>query len=173
MPDPGKSGGLVLDTSIWINLLATGAIEAILGALAVPFYAPEQVLVEVKRHPATGTTFPTEDHPLRKMSPKVSVLSLEREELDLFLEIVGAPAADALGDGEAAAIAMAASRGLDLVIDDRKARRIPRERFSQVCTYWTVDLLQAHSVVAALGHSLVDECFAKALRFGRMHVPRT
>jgi predicted nucleic acid-binding protein len=172
MPDPAESGGLVLDTSVWINLLATEAMEAILGALAVPCYAPEQVVTEIRRHPATGTTFPAEDHPLRQMSPRVSILSLEGEELDLFLKIVGAPAGEALGDGEAAAIAVAASRGLDLVIDDRKARRILRERLSQVRTHWTVDLLQARSVVAALGRPLVDECFAKALRFGRMHVPR-
>ncbi len=139
MPDPAESGGLVLDTSVWINLLATEAMEAILGALAVPCYAPEQVVTEIRRHPATGTTFPTEDHPLRQMSPRVSILSLEGEELDLFLKIVGAPAGEAL---------------------------------SQVRTHWTVDLLQARSVVAALGRPLVDECFAKALRFGRMHVPR-
>jgi hypothetical protein len=63
---------------------------------------------------------------------------------------VGAPAGDALGDGEAAAIAVAVSRGLDLVIDDRKARRIVRERFDQVRTYWTVDVLRAHRVVTPL-----------------------
>ena len=172
MADPAESSGLVLDTSVWINLLATEAMAAILDALAVPCYAPEQVVAEVRRHPATGRTFPPEDHPLRQMSPRVSILSLEGEELGLFLEIVGAPAGDALGDGEAAAIAVAASRGLDLVIDDRKARRILRERFSEVRTRWTVDLLLAHPVVAALGRPLVDECFAKALRSGRMHVPR-
>ena len=143
MPDPAESGGLVLDTSVWINLLATQAMEAVLRALAVPCYAPEQVVTEVRRHPATGTTFPAEGHPLRQMSQSVSILSLEGKELDLFLEIAGAPAGDALGDGEAAAIAVAVCRGLDLVIDDRKARRILRERFSQVRTHWTVDLLQA------------------------------
>ena len=108
MADPAESSGLVLDTSVWINLLATDAMAAILDALAVPCYAPEQVVTEVRRHPATGTTFPPEDHPLRQMSPRVSILSLEGEELGLFLKIVGAPAGDALGDGEAAAIAVAA-----------------------------------------------------------------
>lgn len=173
MPDPAESVGLVLDTSVWINLLATEAMEAILGALAVPCYAPEQVVTEVRRHPATGTAFPTESHPLRQMFPRVSILSLEGNELDLFLEIVGAPSGDALGDGEAAAIVVAASRGLDLIVDDRKARRILRERFSQLRIYWTVDLLRASLVVAALGRPQVDACFARACRFGRMHVPRS
>jgi hypothetical protein len=41
MADPAESGGLVLDTSVWINLLATDAMAAILDALAVPCYAPQ------------------------------------------------------------------------------------------------------------------------------------
>lgn len=172
MPDPAESGGLVLDTSVWINLLATEAVEAILDALAVPCHAPEQVIAEIKRDPVTGVIFPSDRHPLRHMSSGVSILSLEGMELELFLEIVGAPAGDALGDGEAAAIAVAVSRGLDLVIDDRKARRIVRERFGQVRIYWTVDVLRAHRVVTALGRDRADEYFAKARRFGRMHVPR-
>jgi predicted nucleic acid-binding protein len=173
MPDPTGSGGLVLDTSVWINLLATEAIDAILAALAVSCHAPEQVVGELKRHPVTGMTFPMNDHPLRQMSPWISILPLNDTELDLFLEIVGAPAGDALGDGEAAAIAIAASRGLDLVIDDGKARRILRQRFSHVRTFWTVDLLQAKSVIVKLGRPAADKCFASALQFGRMRVPRT
>lgn len=172
MPDPAESGGLVLDTSVWINLLATDAVEAILGALAVPCYAPEQVIAEIRRHPVTGIVFPSDKHPLRDPSLGVQILSLQGAELELFLGTVGAPAADALGDGEAAAIAMAVSRELDLVIDDRKARRILRQRFSQVRVYWTVELLRARRVITALGRYRADDCFAKAERFGRMHVPR-
>jgi predicted nucleic acid-binding protein len=173
MPDSVESDGLVLDTGVWLNLMATEAMGTILDALAVPCYAPEQVETEIRRHPGTRTTFLAGNHPLRQMSPRVSILSLENEELDLFLEIVGAPSRDALGDGEAAAIVVAASRGLDLVIDDRKARRILRERFSQVRTYWTVDLFRASAVVTALGRTQVEEYFTKAVRIGRMHVPRT
>jgi predicted nucleic acid-binding protein len=172
MLDAVESDGLVLDSSVWLNLMATGAMATILDALAVPCYAPEQVVTEIRRHPGTSTTFPAGRHPLRLMSPRVSILSLENEELDLFLEIVGAPSGDALGDGEAAAIVLAASRGLDLVIDDRKARRIMRERFSRVRTYWTVDLFRANAVVTALGRSRIEEYFEMAVRIGRMHVPR-
>ena len=173
MPDPAESVGLVLDTSVWINLLATDAMEAILGALAVPCYAPEQVVTEVRRHPATGTAFPMESHPLRQMSPKVSILSLEGNELDLFLEIVGAPSGDALGDGEAAAIVVAASRGLDLIVDDRKARQILREEIQP-----TTHLLDGRSAASEFGcrrswSPAGRRMFARACRFGRMHVPRS
>lgn len=173
MPDPAVSGGLVLDTSVWLNLLATEAMEAILEALAVPCHAPEQVIAEISRHPVTGAVFAPDGHPLRGMSSLVSIVSLRGAELGLFLGIVGASAGDALGDGEAAAIAVAVSRGLDLVIDDRKARRVLRERFGHVRTYWTVDLLRARPVASAFGRDRTEEHFAKARRFGRMHVPRS
>jgi predicted nucleic acid-binding protein len=132
----------------------------------------EEVRALVKRHPITRITFSASTHPSRKLSQRVSIVSLDHVELELFFDIVGAPAQDALGDGEAAAIAVAASRGLDLVIDDKKARQIVKERFGRVRVYWTVDVLHADSVIAALGHHQIDECSAKALRYGRMHVPR-
>jgi predicted nucleic acid-binding protein len=171
MRDPSGSAGLVLDTSVWINLLATGAMEAILEALAVPCKAPEQVVSEILRHPVTGEFLTADSHPLRQLGQQVAVSALEGKEVELFLDIVGAPAIEALGDGEAAAIAVAVCQGLDLVIDDRKARRILRERFREVRTYWTVDVLQASRVLAALGRQHAEDCFAKARRFGRMHVP--
>jgi hypothetical protein len=96
------------------------------------------------------------------MTSPVSIVSLQGKVLDLFLDIVGRPAVDALGDGEAAAIAVAVTRGLDLVIDDRKARRILRQH-----------LLRAQHVLAALGRRRAGDCFTKAQRFGCMHVPRT
>lgn len=170
MPDPADSGRLVLDTSVWINLLATEAIEPILIGLGCEFHAPEQVLAEVKRHPITNASLLAETHPLRTLG--VSIIALDAAERRLFLDIVGAPAADALGDGEAAAIAVAVSRGLDLVIDDRKARRILRERFADVRVYWTVDLLRSPAVIQTLGARLSEERFARASRFGRMHIPR-
>ncbi len=92
MLDPAESEGLVLDTSVLINLLATEAMAAILGALAVPCYAPEQVVAEVRRHPVTGMAFPADNHPLRETSSGVAILSLAGAELNLFLGIVGAPA---------------------------------------------------------------------------------
>jgi hypothetical protein len=85
MPDPGESRGLVLDTSLWINLLATEAMEAILVALGIPCHAPEPVITEIKRHPVTGVIFADNRQPLRQSTQLVSIVSLEGEELDLIL----------------------------------------------------------------------------------------
>jgi predicted nucleic acid-binding protein len=164
MRDPSRSAGLVLDTSVSINHLATGAMGAILDALAVPCHAPEQVVCEILRHPVTDESFTADSHPHRQMG-KVSVSALEGTEVELFLEIVRAPAIEALGDGEAA-IALAVSRGFDLAIDDRKARRILRERFGEVRTYWTVELLQASRVVVALGRQRAEDCSPRPAAMG-------
>ena len=172
MPDPGDSGGLVLDTSVWINLLATEMAQSILGALETHCYIPGQVVAEIKRSPITGEPIVAEDLLLLGPPNQMSIVELNGPELDSFFDLVGAPAVDALGDGEAAAISLAISRGLDLAIDDKKARRILRERFKEVKIYWTVELLRAPSVIDALGARLAEECFANARRLGRMHVPR-
>lgn len=173
MPDPAVSKGLVLDTNVWINLLATEDVEAVLYALAVPCHAPEQVIAEIRRHPVTGEVFAPDRHPLRRMGAKIEIFLLRDSALNLFLDMVGTPAPDALGDGEAAVIAAAASRGLDVVMDDRKARRIIRERFPELRAYWTVDLLRAVPVIQAFGIRQAEALFEKARRFGRMHVPRS
>lgn len=172
MPDPGECGGLVLDTSVWINLLATEMAQSILGALKTHCTVPSQVAAEIKRNPITGEPIVAEDLLLLGPANQISIVELNGPELELFLDLVGAAAVDALGDGEAAAISVAVSRGLDLAIDDKKARRILRERFKDVKIYWTVELLRAPSVIDALGARLAEECFANARRFGRMHVPR-
>ena len=173
MPDPAGSRGLVFDTNVWINLLATEALDEVLDALAVPCLTPEQVIAETTRHPVTRIALSPDDHPLRGLGSRIEILTLKGAEVRLFLDIVAAPAPDGLGDGEAAVIAAAATRGLDVALDDRKARRIIRERFPPMRAFWTVDLLRAPSVVRALGIRRAAECFERAERFGRMHVPRT
>lgn len=132
MPDPTGSAGLVLDTNVCINMLATEAVADLLGGLAIPCLVPAPVLAEVTRDPVTRATLPDVGHPLRGHAPRLGVVDLTVPEVDLFLDLVGAPAPDAIGDGEAAAIAVAVHRGLDIALDDRKARRIIGLRFPRL-----------------------------------------
>jgi hypothetical protein len=172
MADPSGTRGLVWDASVGINLLATEMLEGIVRALNSHVYLPDKVLAEITRHPITHQPVDPERDLLIGSANPISVVGLQDRELEFFLDLVGAPSPDGLGDGEAAAIAVACIRGLDLVVDDGKARRIIRERFPEITTYWTVDLLRAPSIHKALGPTLADECFTKAHRFGRMHIPR-
>ena len=172
MPDPTGSPGLVLDTNICTNLLATEAVADLLGALAIPALIPAPVLGEVTRDPVTRASLPDTGHPLRLHAPLLTIVGLAAAEIALLLDLVGAPAPNALGDGEAAAIAVAVHRGLDIALDDRKARRIIRDRFPTLRTFWTVDLLRAPSVLKALGARRAADLFDRAKQHGRMHVPR-
>lgn len=172
MPDPIGSPGLVLDAKVCINMLATEAVADLLGALAVPCLVPTQVLGEVTRDPVTRAALPDAGHPLRRHAPLLTVVGLTAPEVGLFLDLVGAPIPDALGDGEAAAIAVAVYRGLDIALDDRKARRIIGVRFPHLRMFWTVDLLRASRVVATIGAAWAADLFDRARRHGRMHVPR-
>ena len=98
MPDPGDGGGLVLDTSVWINLLATEMTQSILGALKTHCTIPSQVAAEIKRNPITGEPIVAEDLLLLGPANQISIVVLNGPELELFFDLVGAPAVDALGD---------------------------------------------------------------------------
>lgn len=163
---------MVLDTSVWVNLLATGRPWDILEALGARAFVPEPVIREVRRDPRTGATFAfDQSHPLRCQA-RVEVVALSNVELEAFVAMVSAPAPDALGDGEAAAIAAAVSRNAVLCLDERKASRVVREQFPSVEVRRTVDLLCDAAVRSKLGDAATQTCFADAKRLGRMHVPK-
>jgi hypothetical protein len=126
------------------------------------------VLAEVKRDPVTKNIYSKTHHPLNRLPTEIT--DLTELEWSIFIDLVSAPARDRLGDGEAAAIAVAACRKIAVVIDERKARRVLRERFSQIALFRSVDLLRSSEVLAQLGPHRLEECFDRARQFGRMHV---
>lgn len=160
---------LVLDTSVWINLLSTGRASQIVEAIGSPIYVPEQVLGELKLDPVTRRPFPPGPHPALA-SDHVRLVSLSGNELDIFVELVGAAAPDRLGDGEAASIAIALNRNCRLGVDERKANRIIRERFGSIEMFRSTDILTHSSLSPALGLDVVLECYELAAKYGRMHI---
>ncbi|MDP1616501.1 hypothetical protein [Phenylobacterium sp.] len=163
---------LVLDTSVWINLLATGHASAIVKGLACPIAVPEQVLGELKLDPVTRRPFVGDIHPALQI-PMVELVSLGGDELDIFVELVSADAPDRLGDGEAASIAIAWKRQLQLGIDEKKANRLLRERFSSIPAFRSTELLAHPSIALELGHATASDCYERAVRYGRMHIVRS
>lgn len=164
-----KPSPLVLDTSVWINLLATGRADAIVESLASPIYVPEQVLGELKLDPATRRPFVTDSHPVLAIS-RTSLVTLSGAELDTFMDLVGAEAPDRLGDGEAASIAVALNRNYRLGVDERKANRILRERFNSIRTFRSTDIINHSSLCSVLGRDIAVECYDLAVKYGRMHI---
>lgn len=160
---------VVLDTSVVLNLLASGGAARVLESLEYTFWVPTQVLREVKREPAPSSsersTLPylLDKGILREFLPEGDVLNI-------VLELVSAPGADGLEDGEAAAIAVAESLDCAVALDESKARRIATARRSVPMPLCSVDLFKALSGHRDLQDGELCELVFNALRLARMRV---
>ena len=160
---------VVADTSVVINLNATGCFDTILRALPNRCVVVEAVSLELQAGRRTGrrdadTLGALIDHRL------VEQVQLGDLSMSHFESLVSGSAAETLDDGEAATIACAIERTAVALTDDRKAIRICAERFPNLAVGCTVDVLAQRHVRAALGARLADVVFG-ALDRGRMRVP--
>jgi predicted nucleic acid-binding protein len=160
---------LIADTSVVINLNATGCAEQILRALSARLVIVDVVEAEL----ALGRERGRADADLAQIlidSGHIGVISLGERGLDHFEDLVVGPAAETLDDGEAATLAHALESGGAAIIDERKALRICSSRFPRLTTASTLDLLGHPSVFGALGEQRLAEAVFLALRDARMRV---
>jgi hypothetical protein len=162
---------LVLDASVVINLLGSAQPERVLGVFARrPVLVVDIARDEVKRDPsnnkpATPTLMALESAEL------IKCVTLSEPAYGTFLDLVGAPAPDDLGDGEAATIAHAEEIKGTIVLDERKAQRIALARAAPRPVLSTLDLLSSTEIAEILPRvELADIVFA-SLRNARMRVP--
>ena len=160
---------VVADTSVVINLNATGDGEAILGALPNRCVIVEEVSRELEAGRRTGRG---DADALGALIEQRLVEHAQLGDVGIshFADLVGGAAADTLDDGEAATIACAMERSAIALVDDRKAIRLCAERFPHLAVGCTLDVLAQQHVQAAFGQRLVDAVF-NALDRGRMRVP--
>lgn len=117
---------LLLDACVAINLAATDDLERIADALNLTFGMVQQAADEVGHLRdmidgkvtliPIGLTIPIANGKLLR-------LELGPPEVAVYLEL-----AAIVDDGEAATVAVAMHRGLDIATDDRRARRLCQER---------------------------------------------
>jgi predicted nucleic acid-binding protein len=165
-----KSLIVVADTSVVINLNATNRAPGILDALPCRVVVTEIVAAELQEDRRSGRR----DWELLQalvISGHINVVALGKAGLTIFGELVVGPAGDTLDDGEAATIAYAVEHEIAPVIDERKALRICRERFSSMRPICTVDLFAETAVVSLLGQDILSDAVFRALREARMRVP--
>ena len=162
-----RSGELcwLVDASVLINLLCMPCPEKVLAALQAPVVATPMVLGETRRAPGRGDLAP----PAERSRAFVSEVRLTEEELERFGALVSASPPDALDDGEASVLAVAASRGWSCLIDERKATRLAAARVPPVETLSTAALLRR--AAPTLTEVEVLACLTGALRDARMRVP--
>jgi predicted nucleic acid-binding protein len=160
---------VVVDTSVAINLNATGCATAILGAMPCAVALTNVVQGELLEDRRSGrgdaallTTLVSSGH--------VRIVSLDEAALRVFGALVAGPSAETLDDGGAATIAYAVTHDAVPIIDERKARRICAERFTGLRPLSTVDILAEPAVNAALGRSALADSVFLALRNARMRV---
>ena len=164
-----RTAPVVADTSVIINLNATGCADAILRALPNLCVVVENVSLELQDGRQTGRG---DANVLAVLIEQhlVEQAQLGNAGMSQFASLVSGSAVETLDDGEAATIACAIERGAVALIDERKAIRICAERFPTLTVGCTVDVLAHRHVQAALGRCLADAVF-NALDRGRMRVP--
>ena len=138
---------LLLDACIAINLAAATSIARIADALQLTFIIAAQAAAEAGylRDVVKGTVVLTPINLEQYLSTEaLEIWELEATELALYLEL-----ALVVDDGEAATIALALVRGIDLATDDRRARRLCEDRGIAEPTR-TAALLRSYAEAAQL-----------------------
>ena len=160
---------IALDSSVIVNLNATGFADRIIGALVGDVVVVSHVFRELERGEQNGYS---DAAGLRALVADGSVLRmpLPSDANRTFLELVAGSAADTLGDGEAATIAYASVSGAWVAIDERKARKICATRFNDVRVVSTVDILAYPSVVKTFTTKELSDAIFNALEVARMQV---
>lgn len=161
---------LVLDTSIVINLNATGRAEEILRALPHRVVVVDVVVGELEYGRSKGRGDAAMLADLAEAGA-VTIASLGKFALHHFENLVVGASAETLDDGEAATIAYAIEAKACAVIDERKATRICSSRFPNVKLRSTIDLLSHHAIQESLGLQHLAEALHQALLSARMRVP--
>jgi predicted nucleic acid-binding protein len=114
----GEPRNVLLDASVLINLANLNRLS-LLGALEERFFVPESVIDEIRRE--------TQRRRLKKALQAGFLQRMDPEDsasLHLFSRLLR----DGLGAGEAACLALAATRDWVVATDDRRARREARKQ---------------------------------------------
>ena len=162
---------LVADTSVVINLAATGVASKILSVLPMNLYIVEQALSELKTRKSS-----LHPHPRSILewidAGQLIVCSLGKEG-NLYKESLSSGSSiHTIDDGESATLAYAIEREIVPLTDDRKAHRIARERFPDLPVGTTLDVLTQHDVYTSLGFDGVRDAVFNALKNARIRVER-
>jgi predicted nucleic acid-binding protein len=161
---------LLLDACIAINLAATDRLHHIAETLDVNFVLTQQAAAEVGylRDIVNGELVSTPINLGQHTSDgTVQFIDLDPSEYPLYLEL-----ASIVDDGEAATIAIAAQRDLQLATDDRKARRLCADRHIPE-PLRTLALMHTYTDTARLNHTQVRDLLTKIRNRASFQPPRS
>lgn len=160
---------LLLDACVAINLAATDRLPQIAELIDVTFALARQAANEVGylRDVTDGNPIRTPINLDQHPGDTLQIVNLTPAEYPVYLSL-----AREVDDGEAATIAVAARRGLQLATDDRKARRVCAElRISEPLR--TLGLLRAYTDAAALPQAQVCDLLSRIRDRASFQPPRS
>ena len=161
--------GIVLDASVIINLLATDRASEIVRSLGTTVVTTESVAREIQRGGALGRR---EYSGLNELIEKnvIEVCELGERSTEIFFGLVSGSAANSLGDGEAATLALSEERRYVAAIDERKATRMASEGFPLLKVATTIDILSYAGAQGGVSKDALSESVLSALKVAKMQV---
>lgn len=159
---------LILDTSVLINLHACKYGERILASIPNDVVVSEIVAGELEHETSRQNGEHRFLHDL-VTGGIVTLATMTDAEYDIFHELTST--SPSLDDGEAATIAIAATRFFLPVIDERRGRNRASALLKTQNPGWSLDILRHPTTIAVLGDQPVIEALYLALRDGRMRIP--
>jgi predicted nucleic acid-binding protein len=160
---------LVIDTSVVINLIATGCGNEILRALRSPVLVVDVVAYELEGGRLKGRR--DADRLVKLVDAGlIAIAALGDPGLLHFEDLVVGAGPETLDDGEAATIAYALETGARAFVDERKAIRLCGQRFPQLSLGCSMDLFAHQGVQSGLGVPKLADAVHCALRDARMRV---
>lgn len=160
------ASGVVLDASVVINLLAF--TESAVPLSKITCHVTSEVEREIRRDPRSRK--PLAGLRQASLSSVLRYVEMTDNELEVYIGLASDGPLGGLDDGEAATLAVAASRGLVCAIDERKARRICKEAFPDVACISSVGLWQGIHSQRLMPEDRVRVAIECCLRYSRMTV---
>ena len=160
---------ILLDACVAINLAATDSLEGIVNSLHLTIFMAQHAAAETGhlRDVVDGELVLTPiDLSQSALGDNLRILELDPSEFALYLEL-----AAIVDDGEAATIAMAIERGLEIATDDRKARRVCEERHLAEPVR-TLALFHSYAEAARLSDDKIRELLTKVRDRSNFQPPR-
>ena len=160
---------LIADASVIINLVASGFAKQLLSAIPNRLCVVDEIVAELERGKSNGHKDAFELQELVS-SNLVEIVSLTDKCWGVFEELVCGSAATTLDDGEAATLAYCVVNHTVPVIDERKANRICREKYSSLIPACSTDIFMQATTQPSINDSLISTALFNAIQHGRMRV---
>ena len=160
---------LVADTSVIINLVASGIPEQIISSINNPIYVVDEILPELNRGNEKGCL---DAEILENLisNGNVKCVSLNDECWEHFGLLVSGSAITSLDDGEAATLAYCAVHKNVPIIDEKKANKVCAGLYKELKPISSVALFKLASQHQNMNHPILSKAIYNALTNGRMFV---